>query len=129
MTLIRHTESRRHETPNAVMTTLASPTLGAAGLVLWRVEMAVGAAGPLHDADVEQVWSVLAGAADLHVAGEVHEVGPGDTVVVPAGAARRVLAGPAGMVAVVAAPPGTVVYRLDDSGHHHGDPVSPPWTV
>ena len=39
MTLIPASKARRTETPNAVMTTLASPTLGAAGRSLWRVDM------------------------------------------------------------------------------------------
>ena len=44
ITTVRAGENRRTETPNATMTTLASPTLGStAGLSMWQVEMAAGA--------------------------------------------------------------------------------------
>ena len=52
MSVIRCGEARRTETPNAVMTTLASPTLGGARQALWRVDMTGGQAGPLHAFDV-----------------------------------------------------------------------------
>ena len=51
-----------HQTPNAVMHTLAAPSTGAHELAVWTVEMRAGQAGPLHTADQEQVWVVLEGA-------------------------------------------------------------------
>ncbi len=72
------------------MTTLASPRLGGAAHALWRVEMPAGHAGPPHRSDVEQVLTVTAGRVRLGVDGEVRELLPGDTAVVPAGALRRV---------------------------------------
>ena len=82
MPLIRHADSRRTETPNALMTTLASPTQGGAGHSVWRVDMRPGQAGPLHAIDTEQVWTVLDGSATVELDGEAHTVGPGDTLVV-----------------------------------------------
>jgi quercetin dioxygenase-like cupin family protein len=91
--LVRAGERRRSETPNATMTTLASPTLGAtAGLSMWQVEMAAGARGPRHVFDSEQVWTVLEGQLAAVVAGEESELQPGDTVVLPAGAERQLSA-------------------------------------
>src|SRR5690349_2542164 len=82
---------RRTETPNAVMTTLASPTQGpTGGISLWKIAMRAGQRGPLHVIDSEQVWHVLAGEADVEVDGEVHRVRAGDAVVLPAGAVRVV---------------------------------------
>ncbi|MDX3456106.1 cupin domain-containing protein [Streptomyces sp. ME02-8801-2C] len=107
MPVIHHAESRRTETPNAVMTTLASPTLGGAGLAVWRVDMRPGASGPLHAFDAEQVWTVLDGGATVEIEGGTHVLVPGDTVVMPADVARRVHADPeAGFAAIVAATPG-----------------------
>ena len=54
------------ETPNAVMCTLAAPSLGTADLAVWTVEMRAGQAGPLHTADQEQVWVMLAGALAIN---------------------------------------------------------------
>lgn len=121
MSVVRHAESRRTTTPNAVMTTHASPTQGGSAIALWRVEMAPGAAGPHHTFDVEQVWTVLAGAVTVELDGDPVVVGSGDTVVIPAGVRRRVLADDEGVITVVAAPAGA---RASVPG---GEPVVPAW--
>jgi quercetin dioxygenase-like cupin family protein len=114
MPVVRHAESRRTETPNAVMTTLASPTQGGAGQAVWRVDMRPGQAGPLHAIDTEQVWTVLDGGASVELDGELLAVAPGDTLILPADAPRRITADPAaGFTAIVAAPAGTRAYTLD----------------
>jgi len=77
MPVIRRTESRRTETPNAVMTTLASPTQGGAGMAVWRVDMRPGQAGPQHAIDTEQVWKVLAGGATIECGEVTLDVEPG----------------------------------------------------
>jgi quercetin dioxygenase-like cupin family protein len=84
---------RRTETPNAVMTTLASPSQGPTGqLSVWKIEMRPGQRGPLHVFDSEQVWHVLAGEIDFAVDGEVVHLRAGDAVVLPATAERQVTA-------------------------------------
>jgi quercetin dioxygenase-like cupin family protein len=92
MPLVRADQTRRTETPNAVMTTLASPTQGTSGLSLWRVEMRAGQRGPLHVFDAEQAWTVLSGRASCEVADETLEVDTGDTLVFPAEVSRRITA-------------------------------------
>ena len=125
MPVIRHAESRRTETPNAVMTTLASPTLGGAGQALWRVDMQPGATGPLHTFDAEQLWTVVDGGATVELEGEKLIVMPGDTVVMPAAAPRRVCADPeVGFAAIVAASPGACASAPDGTGK-----TVPAWTV
>jgi quercetin dioxygenase-like cupin family protein len=120
--VVRTTEARVITTPNATMTTFASPTLGAARVALWQVEMAPGASGPLHTFDVEQVWTALGGAATVELDGESLAVGPGDTVVMPAEAPRRVHADPAaGFTAIVTAPGGALATAAG------AEPVLPPW--
>ncbi|GII79394.1 hypothetical protein Sru01_43760 [Sphaerisporangium rufum] len=114
MPVIRHAESRRTETPNAVMTTFASPTQGGSGLSVWRVDMPAGRSGPPHAFDTEQVWTILAGQATVELGGEELAVGPGDTVVMPAGVYRRITSGNgADLAAVVAAPAGGHAYPAD----------------
>ncbi len=124
MSVIRRADSRRTRTPNAVMTTFASPTQGGSGIALWRVDMAPGAAGPLHAFDAEQVWTVLDGGATVTLDGEELTVAAGDSVVLPAGALRRVAADPhAGVAAVVAAVAGARAAVPGD------EPVLPAWIV
>jgi quercetin dioxygenase-like cupin family protein len=123
MPVIRHADSRRTTTPNGVMTTHASPTQGGSTLAVWRVEMAAGAAGPQHSFDTEQVWTAVDGGATVELDGEALSVRPGDTVVMPVGVQRRVVADPAaGFAAVVAAPAGA---RASVPGG--GEPVLPAW--
>jgi quercetin dioxygenase-like cupin family protein len=136
MTVIRHADSRRTETPAAVMTTLASPSQGGAAQVVWRVDMAPGRSGPLHGIDAEQVWTVLSGAATVDLPGGAVTVEPGDTVVIPADAPRRITSDPsAGLAAVVVAPVGMRAYPLDGTvvsptcAVPDGDKLVPAWVV
>jgi quercetin dioxygenase-like cupin family protein len=76
------------ETPNAVMRTLAAPSLGSADLAVWTVDMRAGQAGPPHRAEHEQVWVVLDGT--LGVDGVPYTAG--ESIVIAAGAERRITA-------------------------------------
>jgi quercetin dioxygenase-like cupin family protein len=89
--LVKREDARTTSTPAATMTTLASPTLGATdGRSLWLVDMAVGATGPVHVIDTEQIWTLLDGTAVIEVDGVAHRLDAGDTLVIPAGAERQV---------------------------------------
>lgn len=89
--ITRAGENRRTETPNAVMTTLASPaTADSASLSLWRVEMAGGAQGPAHSFDSEQIWTVVEGSVKIRVGESATELGAGDTIVIPASVERQI---------------------------------------
>ena len=124
MPYISQAETRRTETPNAVMTTLASPTLGGAGQAVWRVDMRAGAAGPPHAFDTEQIWTLLDGGATIELGGETIAMATGDTVVLPADVPRRVVADPAkGFAAIVTAPAGGCASTPD------GARVVPAWIV
>jgi quercetin dioxygenase-like cupin family protein len=93
LSLTHATDARRTETPTGVMTTLASPTHGgSARLSLWRVEMPAGRSGPIHRFDSEQLWTVLSGRISVGSNGAAKDVGPGDTVVIPADVERQVTA-------------------------------------
>jgi quercetin dioxygenase-like cupin family protein len=121
MPVIRHTETRRTETPNAVMTTFASPTLGETRTSVWRVEMNAGQRGPLHQFDAEQIWTWQQGSATVLLDGEPVELGAGDTIVIPAGVPRQISTD-AGFAALVAAPAEGRV-RVESSA----DPILPEW--
>ena len=67
--------------------------------------MRPGQAGPLHGIDTEQVWTVLDGGAAVELDGQALTVGPGDTLILPADAPRRVNADPAGRFSASAVAP------------------------
>ena len=119
--IVRADATRRHETPTGVMTSLASPSLGATReLALWRVRMEAGAVGPEHAFDGEQVWTVVAGRARVSVDGDEVTIAAGDTLVLGAGATRQIAAdGP--LEALVA---GRAGLRATAAGHAG---VTPPW--
>ncbi|GAA1574181.1 hypothetical protein GCM10009678_66110 [Actinomadura kijaniata] len=135
MPVIHHADARRTETPNGVMTTFASPAQGGTGIVLCRSALHPDAEGPLHVADAEQIWTVVAGGGDVEVDGDRRPIAEGDTVVLRAGRPRRFLAGPGGLTAVVAGPAGTKVAVVDrstlsdacDLAPREGERLTPPW--
>lgn len=136
MYVIQSAETRRTETPNAVMITLASPTQGNSSQAVWRVEMAAGHAGPLHGIDAEQVWTVLAGGANIEAGADHASLGTGDTIVLPADVSRRITADKEeGLVAIVTAPASMRAYVLTGSaaGPHaavtYSDMVVPGWVA
>ena len=102
---------RRTETPNAVMTTVASPTQGpTGGFSVWKIRMEPGQQGPRHVFDCEQVWHLVSGDMDFAVGGETVHLHAGDAVVLPGAVERQVSAvtaaeviafGPSGAVASV----------------------------
>ena len=93
MPLVRSAAATVHTTPNAIMRTLAAPSVGAAELAVWEVAMSDGQAGPSHRVDHEQVWVVLQGALSVHLGEETLQVGLGDAAILPAGDERRIVAG------------------------------------
>lgn len=122
---ITRSDARVTETPNAAMTTLASPTQGGTTtLSLWRVTMRAGQRGPLHSFDVEQAWHLLEGSASIAADAEVLDMSAGDTVVVPAGVPRQV-ATEAGASFVVCGGAGGSATPISPDGH--GEPVAPAW--
>lgn len=124
MQIIAADARRATVTPNATMTTLASPTLGHATSSLWLVEMNPDVAGPMHAFAEEVVWAVTAGSATLRVDDVERRLGPGDTVVLPGGSMRQFVAGTDGCTAVATTAGTGEVTRQD--GHPAG---TPPWVA
>ncbi|HEX7133022.1 MAG TPA: cupin domain-containing protein [Iamia sp.] len=89
MTVIPAGDRRTTSTPNATMTTCASPDQGSAATVLWLTAMEPGAQGPWHRLDGEQLLTVLAGAVTLEHDGTTTRLGPNDAAVIPADDERR----------------------------------------
>ncbi len=123
MSRIRLSEARVVETPAATMRTYASPTTAQpAPLAVWRTEMKPGSAGPVHTVDVDQVVVVVDGTLVAHLGGQEEELPAGDSVLLPAGVARRLVAGSSGVVTLTTSMPGATATAGD------ADPVPVPWT-
>jgi quercetin dioxygenase-like cupin family protein len=90
--LIEPDQAPVHETPNAVMQTLAAPSLGSTELSVWRVSMEAGQRGPEHQANREQIWTVLSGRLEVEVAGVPHCLREGAALRIAPAVSRRVSA-------------------------------------
>ena len=135
--VIRAADCRRTQVPSGLVTTLASPAQGGAGLAVWRMDITPGAAGPVHAYDTEQVWTVISGAATVQLDNGAVTVTPGDTLVIPADATRQMIADPrAGVSAISITPAGTRAYTpggpVQVDPHcalPEGDKLIPAWVV
>lgn len=67
------------------MQVLVGPDEGAPGFVLRRFRMGAGGGMPYHTNRVEHEQYVLRGRAVITIDGTRHEVGPDDTLFIPAG--------------------------------------------
>jgi len=67
---------------------------------LGRLELAANAAVPEHQDPTEEYIHVLEGSGTLTMNGEAHEIGPGTTVFMPAGATVSYQNGPERLVAI-----------------------------
>jgi quercetin dioxygenase-like cupin family protein len=122
MTLVPLSEARVVTTPAATMRTYASPTTALpAPVAVWRTEMAPGSAGPVHSVDVDQVVVVVEGVLVAELDGAQEEIATGDSVLLAAGAERRLVAGHGGVVTLTSSVPGGTA-RAGGA-----EPVPVPW--
>lgn len=125
MNIVERTAQRVTTTPNATMTTLASPSLGDSRLSLWQVDMNAGATGPMHAFAGQVTWAIIDGTGTLDTQDGVGPVAlqRGTTLVIDGCRMRRFTAGPDGFRAVVAAIPSEV------TAAHDGSTATPPWVA
>lgn len=101
----------------------ASPSRGATETMAWRITFGPGQRLPEHTHDGEEVFHVLEGALITSLDGEETAVGPGDTVVIPAGVRYTSFTDASTATLLTIMPTGTVMIRDD------GERASPPWAV
>lgn len=64
--------------------------LNGEAMTLAQITLAAGAVVPEHEHPNEQIATVLSGRLRFVVGGEEHEVGPGESLLIPGGVAHRV---------------------------------------
>ena len=119
--VVRADDHPSFELAGNTITGFAAPSRGATECILYRVEVPPGGGLPAHRHDHQDVFTVAAGGGTMHIDDEVHEIGPGDAVVVPTGAVHRLDAGSDGAAIVVTMLAGTRFIREDGTGS------VPPW--
>ncbi|MBO4210453.1 cupin domain-containing protein [Micromonospora echinofusca] len=92
MNVIDETEARTTTSPGGTMSGLAGPSQGSRELSTWRVRLPVGAVGPVHTIDREQVWMPVSGSLTVTVADRTEVVHAGQALILPADAVRQIRA-------------------------------------
>jgi quercetin dioxygenase-like cupin family protein len=121
MPVARADDHPTFELAGNTITGFASPSRGATECILYRVELPPGGGLPPHRHDHQDVFTVAAGDGRMFIDDDAHDIGPGDTVVVPAGARHWLEAGADGAAIVVTMLAGTLFIRED------GTSFVPPW--
>ena len=86
MPVIRAAQSVVHQMHGTSFTSYASPARGSRELCAWRIEIPGGTEGVPHHVSREEVLYVLGGTLRVTLDGAAEDAGPGDVVLVPAGA-------------------------------------------
>jgi quercetin dioxygenase-like cupin family protein len=102
------------------ITGLASPSRGARDIALWRVRFAPTHPSPSHSLTREETFLVLAGSVAAHFADHVETAGPGDALIVPAGAEFTLVAADGPAEAICIMPVGGQAVTADGA-------FTPPW--
>jgi quercetin dioxygenase-like cupin family protein len=135
MPVVRSVDAPTFELGDAVFTGLAAPSRGAVENAVWRVRLTSTDAGAVHTLDREEVLIALSGRAVATLDGVEHLVGPGDAVVVPAGAtfSLRCADGDPNGPGRSGRTPGFEAVAVLPSGGRAcfagGEPFTPPWAV
>ena len=86
MPVIRAAQSVVHQMHGTSFTSYASPARGSRELCAWRIEIPGGTQGVPHHVSREEVLYVLDGILRVTLDGAAEDAGPGDVILVPAGA-------------------------------------------
>jgi quercetin dioxygenase-like cupin family protein len=105
------------------VTSLAAPSRGARETNVWRLRLPPSTPAHPHTVDREEILVGLRGRARAKIGAEEHEVGAGDTLIVPPGVAFSLSGlGAEDFEAVVVAPVGFHAVL------ENGERFTPPWT-
>jgi quercetin dioxygenase-like cupin family protein len=113
MTVVRPADARREDAAGTKRAGLATPSLGAAELIVCSLDAELGWRGAPHTHDREEVVVVTGGAGTAELDGVVHEIEAGDTVIVAAGVVHSFAAGAGGMQCITCEPAGIRTFDPD----------------
>jgi mannose-6-phosphate isomerase-like protein (cupin superfamily) len=125
MTLISAADAAVFDIPDTHVVAYAAPSRGSTQLCLWRIDIAPGSTSPLHHMDCEEIFLCVDGSAVVAIDGEERRVGPGDCLVLPAGADFSFQVDEAAPFKAVACIPAGGKATMTESG----DTIVPPWAA
>ena len=124
MSIARDADIPAHERFGNFMQGLATPSRGAREVMVWRTRVAPGGGPPVHKHDHEEVVVIVSGTGTfVEEDGAVHQYGPGDTLIAPAGVVHELKADDGVAVEWIACmPTGTKTFTAD------GEELPTPWS-
>jgi quercetin dioxygenase-like cupin family protein len=123
MTLIAQDDAPVFTIPGATFTAYAAPSRGASQVSLWSVELEAGTTSAPHFMDAEEIFLGVGGSAVAVVDGVEQPIGPGDCLILPAGAEFAFRVGATAPFRAVAC------MRAGGRATLDGETFAPPWTV
>lgn len=122
MNIQRATQQRAFTTPNATVTPLATPSLGAQQSSVLRQRMAPGYQNPTHTQTHEEIMVMLEGGVKVTVEAETSELHAGDSLTIPAHTPHSISNhGSADAEWLIISPAAMQFIGLD------GEPMTPDW--
>lgn len=122
MPVVEHATLRQFEMMGNFMTGLATPSLGAKTIEVWKASTAVGAATPVHRQDAEEIVVVLTGQGEAHAAGQVSPFRAPCTLILPGNQLHQLKnTGTETMDAIAVVPIGSKVFDAE------GNEMPLPW--
>lgn len=86
MPVIRTRDAVEHRLHGSTFHSFAAPATGSRELCAWRLEVAAGTEGVAHRVTREEIFLLLGGELTVTLDGVTSQVGPGEVVLIPAGA-------------------------------------------
>jgi quercetin dioxygenase-like cupin family protein len=123
MPVVRAADARREDGADTKRAGLATPSLGAAELIVCSLDAALGWHGAPHSHDREEVVVVTGGTGTAMLDGVTYAVEAGDTVIVPAGVVHSFAAGADGLQCITCEPAGIRTFDPE------GDEKEARWTM
>ena len=122
MPVIRTRDAVEHRLHGSTFHSFAAPRSGSRELCAWRLEVTAGTEGVAHRVTREEVFLLLGGELTVTLDGVTSRVGPGEVVMVPAGAELKVDNTSAGTATAWVTTSVGLQATLPD-----GSRISPPW--
>jgi mannose-6-phosphate isomerase-like protein (cupin superfamily) len=121
MPVIGTHDAIEHRLHDSTFRSFAAPATGSRELCAWRLEVPARTAGVPHRVTKEEVFLLLDGQLTVTLDGVAATAGPGDVVLVPAGAEVKVDSGDTAATVWVTTSVGLEATMRD------GTRISPPW--
>jgi quercetin dioxygenase-like cupin family protein len=113
MTVVRAADARREDGAHSKRAGLATPSLGAAELIVCSLDAELGWQGAPHSHDREEVVVVTGGTGTAMLDGVTYAIEAGDTVIVAAGVVHSFAAGADGLQCITCEPVGIRTFDPD----------------